>query len=128
MVFFRMVKSHMYCTKTIVFERLLMMNCSKHLLAHCFWDRSGRRTVRSFWSGESLYPIRDGVWGEGGGEAESARADFYFRELPCYLSNSYETLPLLPKSIGEQDSGIFFFFFCQRYNLFPWQPDFRRYV
>ena len=27
----------------------------------------------------------------GPGGAESARADFNLRELPCYLSNTYET-------------------------------------
>ena len=42
-----------------------------------------------------------GMMGGGGGGAESARADFNLRELPCYLSNTYETLPLLLKFIGE---------------------------
>ena len=56
---------------------------------------------------------------------ESARADFNLRELPCYLSNTYETLPLLRKFIGKQDSGKIF---CQKYKLLPWQPDFRRHV
>ena len=38
----------------------------------------------------------------GGG---SVRADFNFRKLPCYLSNTYEMLPLLLKfNIGEQNS------------------------
>ena len=46
---------------------------------------------------------REGGRGGGGG-AESARADFNLRELPCCLSNSYDILPLLLKSIGEQDS------------------------
>ena len=41
---------------------------------------------------------------EGGGGG-SARADFNFRELPCYLSNTYDLLPLMIKFIGEQDSG-----------------------
>ena len=48
-----------------------------------------------------------GPRGEGGGVGRgggSARADFNLRELPCYLSNTYETLPLLLKIIGEQDS------------------------
>ena len=53
--------------------------------------------------------------------AESARADFNLRELTCYLSNTYETLPLLLKFIEEQDSGKTF---CQGYKLLPWQPDF----
>ena len=43
----------------------------------------------------------------GGGGAESARADFNLRELPCYLSNTYETLPLLLKFTGEQVSENF---------------------
>ena len=37
------------------------------------------------------------------GEAESARADFNLPELPCYLSKTYEILPLLLKFIGKQD-------------------------
>ena len=55
--------------------------------------------------------------GPGGGGAESARADFNLGELPCYLSNNYETLPLLLKFIGEYDSGKLF---CQGYKLLPW--------
>ena len=39
--------------------------------------------------------------GGGGGGAESARAGFNLRELPCYLSNTYETLPLLLKFIFD---------------------------
>ena len=35
---------------------------------------------------------------------ESARADFNVRELPCYLSSTYETLSRILKSIEEQDS------------------------
>ena len=35
--------------------------------------------------------------------AESARADFNLRELPCYLSNTYGILPLLLKFIGVQE-------------------------
>ena len=38
--------------------------------------------------------------------AESARAYFSFRELPCYLSK--ENLPLLQKFVGERDSIILF--------------------
>ena len=53
--------------------------------------------------------------------AESARADFNHRELPCYLSNSYETLPLSLQFIGDQDSGKVC---CQGYKLLPWKPDF----
>ena len=52
---------------------------------------------------------------------ESASADFNLRELPCYLSNTSEILPLLLKFIGEQDCINVF---CQGYNLLPWQPDF----
>ena len=37
---------------------------------------------------------------EGGGSG-SARADFNLRELPCYLSYTYDTLPLLLKFIVE---------------------------
>ena len=33
-----------------------------------------------------------GGGGGGGGGAESVHADFNLRELPCYLSNTYETL------------------------------------
>ena len=53
------------------------------------------------------------------------RADFNLRELPCYLSNTYEILLLMLKFIGEQDSLKIF---CQVYNLLPWQPDFRRQI
>ena len=59
------------------------------------------------------------------GVVETARADFNLRELPCYLSNTYETLPLLLKFIGEQGSGKRF---CQEYKLLTWQPDFRHHV
>ena len=41
----------------------------------------------------------------GGEGAESARADFNFRELPWYFSNTYQMWPLLLKFIGEQDSA-----------------------
>ena len=58
-------------------------------------------------------PTGPGMGGGGGRGAESARADFNLRELPCYLSNNYETLPLLLKYIWEQDSGNLF---CQGYN------------
>ena len=51
-----------------------------------------------------------GVWEE----SESARADFNLRELPSYLSNTYEILPLLLKCIGEQD---FFKSFMSRVYL-----------
>ena len=44
----------------------------------------------------------------GGGGRESVCADFNFRELPCYLSNTFEMLPLRLKFIRKQDSGIFF--------------------
>ena len=38
-----------------------------------------------------LNPIPPGGWGGGGGgAAESARADFNFRELPLYLSKTYQ--------------------------------------
>ena len=49
-------------------------------------------------------PIPPGGGGGGRG-AESARADFNFRELPWYLCNTYQMWPLLLKFIGEQDSG-----------------------
>ena len=39
---------------------------------------------------ELFIPIRPG-----GGRGGSARADFNFRELSCYLSNTYKMLPLL---------------------------------
>ena len=70
-----------------------------------------------------LNRIRTG--GGGGRGAESARADFNLRENPCYLSNTYETLPLLLKFIGEQDSVKIF---GQGYKLLPWESDFRRHV
>ena len=44
----------------------------------------------------------------GGGGAESARADFNLQELPCYISKTYNILPLLLKFIGEQDSTKLF--------------------
>ena len=44
----------------------------------------------------------------GGIGSESARADFNFRELPCYLSNPCETLPPLPTFIGEEEPGYIF--------------------
>ena len=47
------------------------------------------------------YTLTLSVPGAGGG---SARADFKLGELPCYLSNTYETLPLLLKFLGKQDS------------------------
>ena len=55
----------------------------------------------------SFNPIPPGGGGGGGrgGAAESARADFNFRELPWYVSNTYQMWPLLPKFIGEQDSA-----------------------
>ena len=47
--------------------------------------------------------------GEGRGrEAESARADFNFRELPRYLSNTYKIFQVSLKFIGEQLSGNIF--------------------
>ena len=48
----------------------------------------------------------EGGGGGGGGVwvAESARADFNFRELPWYLSNTYQMWPLLLKFIEKQDS------------------------
>ena len=52
-----------------------------------------------------LNPIRPGG---GGGGAESARTNFNLRELLCYLSNTYKTLPLALKFIGEQDSEKIF--------------------
>ena len=39
--------------------------------------------------------------GEGG--RETTRTDFSLREIPCYLSNTNEILPLLQQFIGEQD-------------------------
>ena len=62
-----------------------------------------------------------GCGGGGGGGAESARADFNFRELPWYLSNTYQIWPLLLKFIGEQDSGNIL---RQWYHMLPWQPHF----
>ena len=52
----------------------------------------------------------------------SGPADFNLRELfKLYLRN----FAILLKFIGEQDSVNFF---CQGYNLLPWQPDFQRSV
>ena len=67
---------------------------------------------------------RDGGGGRGG-EGDSVHADFNFRELPCYLSNTYDTLLISLKFIGEQDSVNIF---CQVYHLLPWQSDFGRHV
>ena len=61
----------------------------------------------------------------GGGGTESARADFNFRELPLYLSNTNQMWPLLLKFIGEQDSGKIL---RQGYHMLPGQPHFRRRV
>ena len=63
--------------------------------------------------------------GGGGGGAESAHADFNFRELPWYLSNTYQMWPLLLKFIGEQDSGKILH---KGYHMLPWQPHFRCHV
>ena len=52
----------------------------------------------------------------GGGEEGSARANFNFRELPWYLSNTYQMWPLLLKFIGEQDSGKIL---RQGYHMLP---------
>ena len=52
----------------------------------------------------NINPIRPGVGGGGGG---SSRSNFNLRELPCYLNNTYETLPLLLNFIEGQDSGFF---------------------
>ena len=68
-----------------------------------------------------LNPIPPG--GEGG--AESARADFNFRELPWYLSDTYQMWSLLLKCIGEQDSAKIL---RQGYHMLPWQPRFRHHV
>ena len=76
--------------------------------------------------GTSINPIRPcGVGGGRGGGGWSARADFNFRELPRYLSNTYQMWPLLLKFIGKQDSGKYL---RQRYHMLPWQPRFRRHV
>ena len=55
----------------------------------------------------------------------SARADFNFRELPLYLSNTYQMWPLLLKFIGEQDSVKQS---RQRYHMLPRQLHFWRHV
>ena len=60
-----------------------------------------------------------------GGGGGSARADFNFRELSWYLSNTYQMWPLLLKSIVEQDSGKNL---RQGYYMLPWQPHFWRHV
>ena len=52
-----------------------------------------------------------------GGRGGSACTDFNHRELPCYLSNTNEILPLVLKFLGEQ---VFIKEFCQGYNLLPW--------
>ena len=59
----------------------------------------------------NINPIRPGGGRGGGGGgtgSKSVRADFNLRELPCYLSNPCETLPLLLTFIGEQKPGKFF--------------------
>ena len=66
------------------------------------FNRSFREKVHKH---EQINPIRPGEGGEGVG-AESARVLFSLRELPCYLSNTYEILPLLQKFHGEQNSEL----------------------
>ena len=56
--------------------------------------------------------------------AESVRFP-NFRELPWYLSNTYQMWPVLLKFIGEQDSGKMS---RQGYHMLPWQPHFWRHV
>ena len=63
--------------------------------------------------------------GGGGGGAESARAEFNFRELTWYLSKIYQMWPLLLKFIGEQDSAKILLL---GYHMLPWQPHFRCHV
>ena len=40
-VVFWMEKSHIYCANTIVFGRLLKMDCPKHSLKHCLMGLFG---------------------------------------------------------------------------------------
>ena len=54
--------------------------------------------------------------GEGGWQEGSACADFNLQELPCYLSNTHQILPISLQFIGEQD---FVKLFCQGHNLLP---------
>ena len=69
-----------------------------------------------------MYGLTLSGWGmEGGGGGRSARADFNFRERPCYLRSTHEMLPLLLKFIGEQDFGIFF---CQGITCYHDNPLF----
>ena len=44
------------------------------------------QTVQLSLASNAFNPIRPGGRGGGGGRAESARADFNLRELPCYLT------------------------------------------
>ena len=65
------------------------------------------------------------LFGPGGGGGGGGSADFNLREIPCYLNNTYKTLPFLLKFIGEQDSRKRFW---QGYKLLPLQPDFPLHV
>ena len=54
-VVYWMGKSHIYCAKTIVFGKLIMIDYLKKTHLHIvFWDHLGRciQSVRSFWSGK----------------------------------------------------------------------------
>ena len=44
------------------------------------------QSVQLSLASNAFNPIRPGGEGGGGGKAESARADFNLRELPCYLT------------------------------------------
>ena len=76
------------------------------------WDKATK---------SNLNPICTG----GGGGGGDAQADFQFRKLPCYLSNTDEMLLLLLKFIGEQDSEKVF---CHGILLVTMQPEFRCHV
>ena len=73
----------------------------------------------------TLFGLEGGEGGGGGAGVESVRADFNFRELPWYLSNTYQMWPLLLEFVGEQDSGKSL---RQRYHILPWQPRIRHHV
>ena len=61
------------------------------------------RTLRHYGLNKRL-ELRLTLSGRGGaGEGGSARANFNLQEIPYYLSNTYEILPLSLKLIGEGD-------------------------
>ena len=90
-------------------------------LAYSFYKRILSSVEPNYRTVSSLTPtLINSIWPAGGRGGEIARTDFNLRELPCYLSNTYDTLPPLLKFIEEQDSGKFFvkYITCCHRNTF----------